>query len=189
LGLSWDVLSEPRPAKAQTTGTCPNAQLIDTFEGNGTQQTDTFRTTTDSFRVKFTSGPGLLIVEAINANRPNDTPAFLSHQGRGQGETFANTPPGSYYLDIISDTTYTITVHQCEGGNPSRNPNPGGGDPPVQGQYGADKRVGPIDRPTGVIPRTPVRRVPPTGGPPYLAVGAMVLLGTALIVGRRVLKR
>ena len=38
-------------AQAQTTGTCPNAQLIDTFEGNGNQQTDTFNTTTDSFRV------------------------------------------------------------------------------------------------------------------------------------------
>jgi hypothetical protein len=41
LFLSWDVFSEPRPARAQTTGTCPNAQLIDTFEGNGDQQTDT----------------------------------------------------------------------------------------------------------------------------------------------------
>jgi hypothetical protein len=33
------------------------------------------------------------------------------------------------------------------------------------------------------------RRVPPTGGPPYLAVGALALLGTALVVGRGVLKR
>jgi hypothetical protein len=49
LFLSWEVLSEPRPARAQTTGTCPNAQLIDTFEGTGNQQTDTFNTTTDSF--------------------------------------------------------------------------------------------------------------------------------------------
>jgi hypothetical protein len=34
LFLSWDVFSEPRPARAQTTGTCPNAQLIDTYEGS-----------------------------------------------------------------------------------------------------------------------------------------------------------
>jgi hypothetical protein len=187
LWLSWEVLSEPRPARAQTTGTCPNAQLIDTFEGNGTQQTDTFNTTTDSFRVSFTSGPGLLIVDVINADRPNDLPASLSHQGRGQGETFANTPPGTYYLDIISTTTYTITVEQCEGGDPSRNP--GGGAPPVRDQYGPQKPLGPVDRPEGVIPRTGVRRVPPTGGPPYLAVGAVVLLGVALIAGRGVLKR
>jgi hypothetical protein len=53
LFLSWEVLSEPRLARAQTTGTCPNAQLIDTFEGTGNQQTDTFNTTTDSFRVSY----------------------------------------------------------------------------------------------------------------------------------------
>ena len=64
-----------------------------------------------------------------------------------------------------------------------------GGDTPARNQYGADKRVGPIDRPGGVIPRTGVRRVPPTGGPPYLALGALVLLGVALIVGRGVLRR
>jgi hypothetical protein len=37
--LTWEALSEPKVARAQTTGTCPNAQLIDTFEGNGDQQT------------------------------------------------------------------------------------------------------------------------------------------------------
>ena len=37
--------------------------------------------------------------------------------------------------------------------------------------------------------RVQVRRVPPTGRPPYLAVLALAILGTALIVGRRVLKR
>jgi hypothetical protein len=190
---SWDVFSEPRLARAQTTGTCPNAQLIDTYEGTGDQQTDTFTTTTDSFRVSLTSGPGLTYVDVINADRPNDLPvASLSQDGRGQAETFANTPPGTYYLDIISGADYTITVEQCEGGDPSRNPggrNPGGGAPPVRDQYGADKRVGPIDRPAGVIPRTAVRRVPRTGGPPYLAVGAVVLLGVALIAGRGVLRR
>jgi hypothetical protein len=199
LFLSWDVLSEPRPAEAQTTGTCPNAQLIDTFEGNGDQQTDTFRTTTDSFRVSVdvtkTQGgniSALLFVDVIDADNPNGLPvASLTQQGSGQGETFANAPPGTYYLDIgAANVKYTITVEQCEGGNPSRNPNPGRGGPPVvRDQYGADKRVGPIDRPAGVIPRTSVRRVPPTGGPPYLAVGAVVLLGVALIAGRGVLRR
>jgi hypothetical protein len=187
--LSWEVLSEPRPARAQTTGTCPNAQLIDTYEGTGDQQTDTFTTTTDSFRVALTSGPGLTYVDVINADRPNDLPvASLSQDGRGQAETFANTPPGTYYLDIISGADYTITVEQCEGGDPSRNPG-GGGAPPVRDQYGPQKPLGPIDRPEGVIPRTGVRRVPPTGGPPYLSVGAVVLLGVALIAGRGVLRR
>ena len=204
LFLSWEVLVEPRLARAQTTGTCPNAQLIDTFEGNGDQQTDTFNTTTDSFRVSYEttntlsgSIQGSLFVDVINADRPNDLPvASLSQEGSGQGETFANTLPGTYYLDIIAGgLDYTITVEQCEGGNPSRNPNRGGGGAaPVRDQY-ASKTLPPrtppgdVSNPRDVIPRSGVRRIPPTGGPPYLAVGALALLGTALIVGRRVLKR
>ena len=60
---------------------------------------------------------------------------------------------------------------------------------PVREQYEAKPPPGPVDRPEGVIPRTGVRRVPPTGGPPYLALGALVLLGVALIAGRGVLRR
>jgi micrococcal nuclease len=63
------------------------------------------------------------------------------------------------------------------------------GPTPVREQYAAKPPPGPVDRPEGVIPRTGVRRVPPTGGPPYLAVGALVLLGVALITGRGVLRR
>jgi len=63
------------------------------------------------------------------------------------------------------------------------------GPTPVGEQYEPKTPPGPVDRPEGVIPRTNVRRVPPTGGPPYLALGALVLLGVALIAGRRVLKR
>src|SRR5215216_4695399 len=76
LGLSWEVVSEPRPARAQTTGTCPNAQLIDTYEGTGNQQTDTFDTTTNSLRVTYNvtgSDPdfsALLLIAVIDANDP-----------------------------------------------------------------------------------------------------------------------
>src|SRR5918995_6367752 len=63
------------------------------------------------------------------------------------------------------------------------------GPTPVREQYEVKPPPGPVDRPEGVIPRTSVRRVPPTGGPPYLALGALVLLGVALIAGRGVLRR
>jgi hypothetical protein len=63
------------------------------------------------------------------------------------------------------------------------------GQTPVGEQYGPKRQPGPVDRPEGVIPRTGVRRVPPTGGPPYLALGALLLLGVALIAGRGVLRR
>jgi micrococcal nuclease len=63
------------------------------------------------------------------------------------------------------------------------------GPTPVREQYEAKPPLGPVHRPEGVIPGTGVRRVPPTGGPPYLALGALVLLGVALIAGRGVLRR
>ena len=128
LFLSWDVFSEPRPARAQTTGTCPNAQLIDTFEGNGDQQTDTFNTTTDSFRVSYNvtgsdpQFPASLSIDVIDANDPYQLPVGDATQdGDGQGETFINSPAGTYFLDIsFYGGNYTITVEQCEGGNPSQ---------------------------------------------------------------------
>jgi hypothetical protein len=60
---------------------------------------------------------------------------------------------------------------------------------PVGRQYEPKTLPGPVDRPKGVIPRTGVRRVPPTGGPSYLILGALALLGVALIAGRGVLRR
>jgi hypothetical protein len=128
LFLSWDVFSEPRPARAQTTGTCPNAQLIDTFEGNGDQQTDTFNTTTDSFRVSYNvtgsdpQFPASLSIDVIDANDPYQLPVGDATQdGDGQGETFINSPAGTYFLDIsFYGGNYTITVEQCEGANPSQ---------------------------------------------------------------------
>ena len=78
--------------------------------------------------------------------------------------------------------------------------NPTGGNPtgqntedttPAEDQY-TSKKVppGPINKPKGVKPKSVVsKKVPNTGGPPYLAVGALALLGTALIVGRGVLRR
>jgi hypothetical protein len=126
---SLESFERPKPAQAQTTGDCPSAQLIDTFEGNGDQQTDTFTTTTDSFRVSFKTTDtiggnldGSLFVDVINADRPNSFPvASVSQEGSGRGETFANTQPGNYYLDIIAGgLDYTITVEQCEGGGASQ---------------------------------------------------------------------
>jgi hypothetical protein len=168
-----------------------------------------FATNSPSFlvTVSTTKTPNAGILPGIsvgvyNSNESGDAATIASvNIDAGQTKSFLiREGTGLYDISVAgTDTKYTIVVEECTGGsNPSRNPNPGGGgavpvqDPvqnPVRGQYGADKRVGPIDRPAGVIPRTSVRRVPRTGGPPYLAVGAVVLLGVALIAGRGVLKR
>jgi len=160
-----------------------------------------FATNSPSFRVTVSTTktpnadflPGIS-VNVYNSNESGDEAIIASPRIKaGATNSFLiKEGTGQYDISVAgTDTKYTIVVEECTGGStPSRNPNPGGGRAsPVQGQYGADKRVGPIDRPAGVIPRTAVRRVPRTGGPPYLAVGAVVLLGVALIAGRRVLKR
>src|ERR671910_3683597 len=61
----------------------------------------------------------------------------------------------------------------------------GGGTRPADDQYGP----GPVDNPKGVMPETVViRKVPRTGGPPYIPLAAVALLSVALIAGRAVLR-
>ena len=61
----------------------------------------------------------------------------------------------------------------------------GGGTTATDDQY----RPGPVDNPKGVMPKTVVvRKVPKTGGPPYIALAAVALLSVALITGRAILR-
>jgi hypothetical protein len=60
-----------------------------------------------------------------------------------------------------------------------------GGTAPVDDQY----NPGDVNNPGGTVPNTSSKTgMPDTGGPPYLAFGALVFLGTALLVGRGVLR-
>ena len=60
-----------------------------------------------------------------------------------------------------------------------------GGTAPVDDQY----NPGDVNNPGGTVPNTSSNTgMPDTGGPPYLAFGALVFLGTALLVGRGVLR-
>ena len=60
-----------------------------------------------------------------------------------------------------------------------------GGTAPVDDQYGP----GDVNDPGDTVPNTSSGTgIPDTGGPPYLAFGALVFLGAALLVGRGVLR-
>jgi len=78
------------------------------------------------------------------------------------------------------------------GGGPS-NPNPEGTTPegttPTEDQYGKKVPPGNVSNPKDVIPSSGAKKIPNTGGPPYLALGALALLGASLIAGRGVLRR
>src|SRR5829696_734853 len=68
----------------------------------------------------------------------------------------------------------------CGRGNPASN-----GPTPSDVQY----KPGPVNNPKGVMPETVVvRKVPRTGGPPYIPLAAVALLSVALIAGRAVLR-
>jgi hypothetical protein len=47
----------------------------------------------------------------------------------------------------------------------------------------------PVNNPKDVLPNTTAKTMPNTGGPPYLAVGSVLLLGAAVVAGRVVLRR
>jgi hypothetical protein len=96
----------------------------------------------------------------------------------GNHATFPDTD-----TSFDSDGDYrvvTSTGVTCGRGNPA-----GNGPTPTDGQY----RAGPVDNPKGVMPETVVvRKVPKTGGPPYIALAAVTLLSVALIAGRAILR-
>ena len=64
-----------------------------------------------------------------------------------------------------------------------------GGGGADDGQYSTDTPPSDVNNPKGVVPNTTADEMPDTGGPPYLLFGAVVLLGTALVAGRGVLRR
>ena len=59
---------------------------------------------------------------------------------------------------------------------------------PAGKQYTPETPPADVSNPKDVIPGTGAKKMPNTGGPP-LAVGALALLGAALIAGRGVLRR
>src|SRR5215211_6759785 len=61
---------------------------------------------------------------------------------------------------------------------------------PVDDQYKPGEKPGDVDNPKDVVPDTAVngRKIPNTGGPPYIALAAIALLSVALIAGRGILR-
>jgi hypothetical protein len=167
------------------TGTCPDVQLIDEFRGTGNQTTDTFRTTTDSFRVRWevdegnTTDPNLTPNLLVEVNDDEDIPVSTGTQdGGGTGQTFVNEPPGTYSLDITfiggQGATYTVTVEQCEGGG-SPSANPGGRttqqSPPPKKTSPSPPSPSPPPSPRPTPP-PPSTQPTPTPAPPFKAGGA-----------------
>jgi hypothetical protein len=114
--------------------------------------------------------------------------ADFATQGEAQRE-LARDRTDPYDLDADDDG---IACEELRGNNR------GGGEPigpepedttPADDQYTPRVPPGDVNDPKDVVPGTGAGQVPSTGGPPYLAIGALMLLGAALILGRSVLRR
>jgi hypothetical protein len=111
----------------------------------------------------------------ITISAPNGRPTIVGPTGDyiGDHATFPDT-------DTSFDTDGDYSVVSSTGVTCG-----GGGATPADVQY----KPGPVDNPKGVMPETVVvRKVPRTGGPPYIALGAVTLLAVALIAGRAILR-
>jgi hypothetical protein len=100
-------------------------------------------------------------------------------------EVYDRDPSDPYGLDgPIGPTSDGIPGKACEV-LPSRADS---GGTPGEDQYG-NEPPGDVDNPKGVVPNTASQTMPNTGGPPYLAVSALLLLGAAVVAGCGVLRR
>jgi hypothetical protein len=111
----------------------------------------------------------------ITISAPNGRPTIVGPTADYIGD-HATFPDADTAFDTDGDySVVSSTGVTCEGG----------GATPADVQY----KPGPVDNPKGVMPETVVvRKVPRTGGPPYIALAAVALLTVALIAGRAVLR-
>src|SRR5918995_4511753 len=131
---------------------------------------------------------------SITLEDGDGTRAVFTDQQRGitisatNGRPTIAGPPGDYIgdhatcpdTDTAFDTDGDYSVVSSTGVTCGD-----GGTTAANDQYGP----GPVDNPKGVMPETVVvRKVPRTGGPPYIALGAVALLSVTLIAGRAILR-
>ena len=130
----------------------------------------------DGTQAKFTDGDrGITIISQDGRPRIEGPPGdFIGNHARFPTSDDDFDTDGDYL--VVSSTGVT----DCTGGD-------AGGDDtgPAQDQYDP----GDVSDPGDTVPNTSSNtQIPDTGGPPYLAVGALLLMVAALVVGRGVLR-
>jgi hypothetical protein len=126
----------------------------------------------DGTRAIFTDGErGITIISQNGRPRIEGPPGdFIGDHARFPTSDDAFDTDGDY--SVVSSTGVT----GCEGGDAG----------PAQDQYDDS---GDVSNPSDTVPNTSSKTpIPDTGGPPYLALGALLLMFAALLVGRGVLR-
>jgi hypothetical protein len=125
----------------------------------------------DGTRAIFTDGErGITIISQDGRPRIEGPPGdFIGNHAKFPTSDESFSTDGDYA--VVSSTGVT----DCEGGDAG----------PAQDQYDP----GEVDNPGDTVPNTSSEtQMPDTGGPPYLALGALLLMFAALLVGRGVLR-
>jgi hypothetical protein len=125
----------------------------------------------DGTRAIFTDGErGITIISQDGRPRIEGPPGdFIGNHAKFPTSDKSFDTDGDYA--VVSSTGVT----DCEGGDAG----------PAQDQYDP----GDVDNPGDTVPNTSSEtQMPDTGGPPYLALGALLLMFAALLVGRGVLR-
>jgi hypothetical protein len=125
----------------------------------------------DGTRAIFTDGErGITIISQDGRPRIEGPPGdFIGNHAKFPTSDKSFNTDGDYA--VVSSTGVT----DCEGGDAG----------PAQDQYDP----GDVDNPGDTVPNTSSEtQMPDTGGPPYLALGALLLMFAALLVGRGVLR-
>jgi hypothetical protein len=130
----------------------------------------------DGTQAIFTDGDrGITIISQDGRPRIEGPPGdFIGNHARFPTSDESFDTDGDYL--VVSSTG----VSGCRGGDAG-----GDGADPAQDQYEDSD----VNNPDDVIPETSSdTQIPDTGGPPYLALGAFLLMVAALVVGRGVLR-
>ena len=185
--LSCFVLVLAAPVGAQESGGIPPGTAA---TGVDTDNTNSPPDLIEVAASDCTVSPGA----SITLEDGDGTRAVFTDQQRGitisatNGSPTIVGPPGDYIgdhamfpdTDTAFDTDGDYSVVSSTGVTCGD-----GGTTAANDQYGP----GPVNNPKGVLPDTVVvRKVPDTGGPPYIALGAVALLSVAPITGRAILR-
>ena len=191
-GMSFVLLCFALVLAAVPVGAQDNGSIPPGTAANGVD-TDNNNSPPDLIEVAAsdcTVSPGA----SITLEDGDGTRAVFTDQQRGitisatNGSPTIVGPPGDYIgdhatfpdTDTAFDTDGDYSVVTSTGVTCGA-----GGTTAANDQYGP----GPVNNPKGVLPDTVVvRKVPDTGGPPYIALAAVALLSVALIAGRAILR-
>jgi hypothetical protein len=137
----------------------------------------------------------------ITISAQDGSPTIVGPTGDYIGD-HATFPDADTAFDTDGDyTVVSSTGITCEGGDAADDATPPADDgttpsaddkkdTPVDDQYKPGEKPGDVDSPKDVVPDTAVngKKIPNTGGPPYIALAAILLLSVALIAGRGILR-